>query len=604
MMPENMGGPAHMNLSTFAHSLAFSQDGERLFCQTSHELHIWSTSTGELLQTITLPQHTHAPRLRLYADRLAAITVRQEVHIYELSHGARQMVLMGFTDDCYALAWSPDGSKIAAGGSGKDKRVRVWEVASGQELHLLKGCRSDVADVAWSPSGDRIAAVGDKVVRVYDTATGKRLHQLKGHTAAVRRIQFDDEDTLYTYAPDPKVSGCPWIGEGFIWDLTTGIASPSSFRFLQRGTTTIGPDGPFAQAFRIERGDGAIFSVPLSGFIGHCALTPTGNLAAMAGALHSELVPFDVEEGVQREHGVHHPSRVAYLNPAPGEQVLSVGSTAILWDPTTGSAIEQFKTDTIEQATLSLDGDLVALATLSCIYLRRRKDNHILHTLWLKAHKSAIRHLHFTPDGRALLSIDAGRMSITRACMWDVASGELLWTIRASDELLWSRSQGSIGAVYMGADTIQWITNGLNTFEHHDPATGQRLSHQKLGSIGHNSATKEVAIAPDGSAAARVFHDGTLMAWDLPSGDRRWHAHYLDLLGGTIYAMTISEDAQWLATHLGPHGLRRIKLADGTVHGIIRESMDTITALLWSGSNLVLGRSDGTVAVVREAEWS
>ena len=66
----------------------------------------------------------------------------------------------------HAVAWSPDGRRLATGSS--DKTVKIWDVATGQEVLSFMGHKKRVESIAWSPDGKRLASAGDdSVVQVY-----------------------------------------------------------------------------------------------------------------------------------------------------------------------------------------------------------------------------------------------------------------------------------------------------------------------------------------------------------------------------------------------------------------------------------------------------
>jgi WD40 repeat protein len=75
------------------------------------------------------------------------------------------------------LAWSPDGTLLASGGS--DGSARIVDVGSGEDRHSLH-YDGPVSALGWSPDGTLLAiACQDGSARILDVVSGEVRHRLQ-----------------------------------------------------------------------------------------------------------------------------------------------------------------------------------------------------------------------------------------------------------------------------------------------------------------------------------------------------------------------------------------------------------------------------------------
>ncbi|MGI5041731.1 WD40 repeat domain-containing protein, partial [Streptomyces sp. JAC128] len=93
----------------------------------------------------------------------------------------RRAVFRGHEQDVNAVAWSPDGSRLAT--ASDDGTIRIWDAQGAVDPVVLTHAHGDrVSAVAWSPDGKRLAGGSrDRTVTVWDAETWAALGVLTGH---------------------------------------------------------------------------------------------------------------------------------------------------------------------------------------------------------------------------------------------------------------------------------------------------------------------------------------------------------------------------------------------------------------------------------------
>jgi WD40 repeat protein len=154
-----------------------------------------------------LPASAHAAIWAAFApDGRSIATVESDLslRIWDAPSGRLRQTIGGAPLGFGSVAFSPDGSKVAAGGGGS---VRVWDANSGAPLASLGQGICGSAIIAFSPDGTRLAgACWDATIRVWDLATGLERAKLGGHDGQILSLGWSpDGQTLASGGYDSTV---------------------------------------------------------------------------------------------------------------------------------------------------------------------------------------------------------------------------------------------------------------------------------------------------------------------------------------------------------------------------------------------------------------
>src|SRR2546421_7847848 len=136
--------------------------------------------------------------------RLASGGVGTAVHVWDAATGQDIITYTGHSGllaDVWAFAWSPDGKRIASACSAAslDKTVHVWNAKTGSGILRYNSSYGlmpnfSVLSLAWSPQADRIASTcGDKTIRLWNATTGKPISTFKTSSDSVSDVAWSPD---------------------------------------------------------------------------------------------------------------------------------------------------------------------------------------------------------------------------------------------------------------------------------------------------------------------------------------------------------------------------------------------------------------------------
>jgi mono/diheme cytochrome c family protein len=125
-----------------------------------------------------------------------AVTGYHEILLYDTEEYELKSRLIGISERVQALAYSPDGKKIAAvgGAPGRFGEVQVWNADEEKLLISAPVTFDTLYGVSWSPDGKHIAfGCADNTVRAVDALTGKQFLQMGTHSDWVLGTVFSQD---------------------------------------------------------------------------------------------------------------------------------------------------------------------------------------------------------------------------------------------------------------------------------------------------------------------------------------------------------------------------------------------------------------------------
>jgi RNA polymerase sigma factor (sigma-70 family) len=404
------------------HRLAFTASGKLASAGADSTVRLWDSESGKELMRLAAGE-AWVRGLAVSRDEKLLAAGGDAVYIWETSTGKRLHLLQGGKGDSYAVAFSPDGTRLVSGDG--DNVFRLWDTASGQLVRTFSADATFIPPVAFSPDGKLLATAHGQTVRLWDPATGKEIRSLRGHTDTVYALAFSpDSKTLASGSVDRTIRLCTATTGELIRSFKGHTHQVLSVAFAPDGKTLASAGGDNLvrvwdvaagkERLQIRQGLGEG-----NGNVNCVAFSPDGATLA-AGSNHGRVRLWDAATGKEKQPARGHEGNVTALAFTPdGKRLLSgcFSGTILGWDAATGKELRTYSRDThrVFALALSPDGDtLAAGCELSTFAWKTATGAEVL-----KATGGLGARIGFLPQGR-LLASDGWR----ECQIWDLRTGK------------------------------------------------------------------------------------------------------------------------------------------------------------------------------------
>ena len=472
----------------------------------------------------------------------------------------------------HALAYSPDGKRIAAGDADS---VKLWDVATGMLLRVL-AIGNTVDAIAFSPDGKFVVEGGEFVSEFADTPTGyaaiwdlasgkKRADIALGEygTAPVTSVAFTPDGKSIVVAGTGSPARLFRAADGAL-TRTFGKADAPGAANPSHASAAISPDGKSIASQggdeKVELRDSAtgklIRTLPVAAAEASLAFSPDGKALAMQSdgaaaelwslASGKRLLTF--ETGARVKSDVVDGGPIAFT--PDGRRVIAEGGAQgiSIWDASSGKLIRQLPAqDGAVALALAPDGRTIAAGDGSGVSFFDAAEGAVRSRIRGAA---AIDAVAFAPDSQSFLAWSDGG-TIYR---WDAIKGSLIKAVhvdagptvsalfsrdgrlaanrtREKGTELWDTASGKKLGVYASAQGVDISPDGA-TLALAAPAksdgseSGGLIQLYEIASgkaaesfAGADDLFQALAFAPDGrTLASGGANDGRVHRWDRATG--------------------------------------------------------------------------------------
>lgn len=544
---------------------------------------------------VTIDQLDLPLLLSVYAlDTASTFEARNSLLTSLQSNPRVRTLLHGHTDTNRAVAYSPDGSLVAA--AGQDNSIILWDTTTNQPVgDPFTGHRDWINTVAFSPDGLTLASGGeDNTIRLWDVDTGEQIGEpITGQAGEIWSVVFSpDSSMLASGSADSTIA---------LWDVETheAVIEPLTDHTDIVYSVVFSPDGTRLAS---ASADGtvrlwdvsnlsAITSLTLSGhtnWVFSVAFSPDGQMLASSSADRTIRL-WDVVTGAPLSNGLtSHTDWVRSVTFSPtGRRLLSASadSLVLIWDVASQTPISGFANlleQDVWQAVYSPDGTTIAVAGNGETVSLWSVQAQVALGQRLIDHQERVLTTTVSPDSQLIAS--AGGLDADNGIrLWDAETNTLQEVLNQHQQPVTSMAFSPSGAYLASGSADQTVIVWS-------------LENSRIyGTIQVTDAVFSVAYSPSGDLLAIGDNDGKITLWDISGTPEEWQnvATFSDHTDRVV-GLAFNADGTLLASGSRDRSVRLWDMNTMSASGDPLEHTDGVETVAFSpdGTRLASGSRD------------
>lgn len=526
-------------LALSATTLGISQDVER-FEQ------LWSFGLGPVVSVDYSPDGSKI-----------AIGGSSTVFIVNATSYEIEKQLFGHTDLIWSVRWSPDGRYLASSASDRDPTIKIWEAETGNLVRTLQGHTRRVTSVTWSPDGNYLASGSyDFTIRIWEVKTGNLITTIS-IGAPLNAVAWSPNGNYLASGSADNIAR--------IWEAQTG----NLVREL-RGHTS------------------GVTSV---------AWSPDGNYLASGGHFFDGTIRIWEVESWQLVHIISGLVEIDSVAWSPNGNYLAAGrgASGFIWEVENWNLIRRLvdeRNGGITDITWSRDSNFIASGGSTTVILWEAGTGDLIITL--QGHTGMVMAVTWSPDGRYIASGADASLRDRSIKVWDMETRSLASTIR-----------DDVCQVPGGVFSVEWSpserylasSDGCGFIRLWDLETRKEIWRAR------REVLSTLSWSPDSRyLAARDNDNGIVQTtgiWEVETGKR------IRTLNGAGISVVWSPSGRYLAAVGGRFPNFHIRIWDPETGELVRmidePNRVAINALAWSPDSRFLasggGDTDGPIKI-------